>query len=254
MTRVLQGVADRVLARALDLQDVPDQFGRGLVVVVGRRGRRGRPGGLGGRRLRAAVAAAAAGVRRSRDATAGRAGPPSGVCSSTSIADSSGDGVVRRRRVGRLGRERMRSARGSVRLMDGVASGQRAGCQGPSDHPRAVPGCGEGVDPPAPSDVVGDGSTGPGPVRARSSPPRRISGRRAEAAAAAELEHADHLEDERPEPVDHEEEHRHQHHRRQHHRRRAVSGRPWSSTRPCSSRLRWRSGTRRTAGTGRAGR
>ena len=36
----LEGVADRVLARALDLQDVPDQFRRRLVVVVDRRRRR----------------------------------------------------------------------------------------------------------------------------------------------------------------------------------------------------------------------
>ena len=58
----------------------------------------------------------------------------------------------------------------------------------------------------------------------------------------------------RPEPVHPEQVDRHQQDGGQDHRWSPGRGRPGWSTRPCSSRLRWRSGTRRTADTGSAGR
>ena len=186
----LEGVADRVLAAALDLQDVPDELRRRLVVVV----HRGRRRGGGGRRARGAAPPSE---------------PPSGVCSSTETGAEPG-------RVG--GSRRWGGSCRASHGTEGSTESRRVG---------SAPGTGRR-----------EGASGVG----------------AEVAGVAELEDADQSSGGTARGS-----------RRR--RGRAPSGPPspgrpsWpasarrgSSTRPCSSRLRSRSGTRRTAGTRRPGR
>ena len=171
--------------------------------------------------------------------TSGR--PPSGVCSSTSNAGEASGGEV--------------SAVAGVSVESAVSPGRDrfAGLVGRMTH--ATP---RGGRRPR------TWSKRPTETRESSRPRRRSEAARTGAgvglsrpssrsSAAAELEDADDLEQvdqtSRPRtgrpPSG-----------------RPSSGRPWSpgrgrrgwSTRPCSSRLRWRSGTRRTAGTAPAGR
>ena len=246
----LQGVADRVLARALDLQDVPDQLRRRLVVVVvggaapaaaaARLRRPPRPARLRPRRRLGLGSGSAA---RARPAAAGgRQGPPSGVCSSTSNG-----GRTRPRRRGRRG---VRRARGPVGGRTG--SGSRRSDDSCERH--AVEG-GQRLDRNDRDAVDGSTAEAIGPSRrdrpepVREAPARSGSaGARAEGAAAAELQDAEQLEQVRPEPVDAEEEDGHQEDGRRGRPSSPGRGRRGWSTRPCSSRLRWRSGTRRTAG------
>ncbi len=75
----LEGVADGVLAGALHLEHVPDQFGRGLVVIDLRAA--AAVGGCGAI-SRAAGAAATAGGSAATAFVLVRGRPPSGVCSS----------------------------------------------------------------------------------------------------------------------------------------------------------------------------
>ena len=111
----LQGVADRVLARALDLQDVPDQSGAGSSSSSTAR----RPGAGPARRRRRRRGAGFGGSarRRLRARAAGRPGS----------APASGGGRRRRRPAG--GRRRASAPRPRARRAAGAAAGPRRACR-----------------------------------------------------------------------------------------------------------------------------
>ena len=237
-------------------------------------------GGFGRGRARARAPRRPASARGRRRCPGG---PPAGVCSSTS---KRGRGSTPRRprpaRRGRLGfrgpvrgADRVRGVVGRVthasatrwkkeadgRIGSEVGSRRFADRSGVDvDEDRAIRAVGSrSRSPSIPVDLEIGGASARSTLRERSradSPVDAVgrSARRAEGTPAAELQDAEELEQDEPDPVDAEQEDGHQRDRRRGRPSSPGRGRPGWSTRPCSSRLRWRSGTRRTAGTARAGR